>query len=73
LVTETINQSFPLTAGSRTMSAVRDVVLTKRCGNASKKWPFWNSFNLIQNKTWKRCGNAVPTRSRPTTPLNHVL
>jgi len=24
--------------------------------------------NSFWSKTWKMCGNAVPTRSRPTTP-----
>ena len=30
---------------------------------------FKAASNEFQSKIWKRCGNTVPTRSRPTTPL----
>ena len=48
----------------------RDVVPTKRVWERTQKNShFKTTSNSFQSKTWKRCGNAVPTRSRPTTPL----
>jgi len=67
LVTETINQSFPLAAGSRTMSGM--LCWQKGVGTHPRNSHFETASNSFRNETWKRCGNAVPTRSRPTTPL----
>jgi len=45
-----------------------DVAL-KRCGSAPKKTShFRTASNSFLSKTWKQCGNAIPTRSSPTTP-----
>jgi len=30
---------------------------------------FKTASNSFQSKTWQKCGNTIPTRSRPTTPL----
>ena len=50
---------------------IRDVVLTKKVWKRSQKTTdFKTASNSLWNKTWKKCGNAVPTRSRPTTPLS---
>ena len=49
---------------------VRDVVLTKKLWeHIQKSSHFETASNSFQNKTWKRCGYAVPTLSRPTTPM----
>jgi len=31
------------------------------------------TFIAPQRKSWKTCGNAIPTRSRPTTPLEFAF
>ena len=45
-------------------------MLTKEVWERTQKTShFKTPLNSYQSKTWKRCENAVPTRSRPTTPL----
>jgi len=51
---------------------VRDVVLIKKVRERIQKIAILKRLQTHFNKTWKRCGNAVSTRSRPTTPVNHV-
>jgi len=46
----------------------RDVVLTKKVWERTQKTSYLETASSsFQNKTWKRRGNAVPTRSHPTT------
>jgi len=45
-------------------------VLTKKVWERTEKIShFKTASNSFQRKTWKGCGNAVPTCSRPTTPF----
>ena len=53
-----------------TLVLSRDVVLTKKVWERIQKTNHYKTAsNSFQSKTWKRFGNAVPTRSRPTTLL----
>jgi len=52
-------------------SISRDVVLAKKVWERIQKIAIFKAASKTSsNKTWKRCGNAVPMRSRPTTPLS---
>jgi len=49
---------------------LRDVVLTKKVWERIQKTShFETASNSFWSKTWQRSLNAVPTRSRPATPL----
>jgi len=51
------------------LGANQGLVNQKGVGTLPKNSQFETASNAFQSKTWKKCGNAVPTRSRYFTSL----
>jgi len=52
-------------------ASTTDVMLAEKVWEPIQKHSrYETASNAFQSKTWKTCGNAVPTRSHPATPLD---